>query len=152
MAVIARTLSGKVPLTHAAGFYRHLLQTGVEEYRQHPDCSEVKLLRRDINGWAHFLLLSFWTSMETIRAFAGDQPEKAVLYPNDNAFGLIPDEIVTHYEVVPATPEHSEGSGESRESSRISRESHSSPRLATPVGVPSPHDCRGTRVAVGRTR
>jgi hypothetical protein len=38
-------------------------------------------------------------SMDAIRAFAGDTPEVAVLYPGDDAYGLIPDHIVTHYEV-----------------------------------------------------
>jgi hypothetical protein len=102
--VIARTWGGKVPLAHAAGFYRQLLQTGVEDYRQHSDCIEVKLLRRDIDGWAHFLLFSVWTSMDAIRTYAGDTPDKAVLYPDDDAYGLVPDEIVTHYDVVPVIP------------------------------------------------
>jgi 2-iminobutanoate/2-iminopropanoate deaminase len=132
--MIARTWGGKVPLEHAEGFHQHLLVTGVEDYRGHRDCIEVKLLRRDAHEWAHFLLFSVWISMDAILGYAGDAPERAVLYPDDDAFGLVPDLEVTHYELLSVT-----ATGEGRLAEFATRTSkatpsHTSHRLATPVG------------------
>jgi hypothetical protein len=98
--VIARSWGGRVPLAHADGFHRHLLATGVADYQRQPGCLDVQLWRRDADGWASFLLLSVWRDLDAIRAYAGDCPEVAVLYPEDDAFGLVPDRSVTHYTVV----------------------------------------------------
>jgi hypothetical protein len=56
------------------------------------------LMCRDVNTFAN-VTTERWMSMDAIRAFAGDTPEVAVLYPGDDAYGLIPDLIGTHYEV-----------------------------------------------------
>lgn len=109
--MITRTWGGKVPLVNAVGFHNHLLATGVEDYRQHPGCVEVRVLRRDSDGWAHFLLLSTWSSTDAIHEYAGESPNKAVLYPGDEAFGLVPDHTVTHYDVLPATLERHQADG-----------------------------------------
>lgn len=98
--MIARAWGGRVPLEHARGFHRHLLETGVADYRRQPACLDVQLWRRDEDGWAHFLLLSTWRDMDAIRAYAGQMPGLAVLYRGDEMFGLVPDTTVTHYEVL----------------------------------------------------
>jgi quinol monooxygenase YgiN len=98
--MIARSWGGKVPIKHAEGFQRHLIATGVADYRQQPGCLDVQLWRRDGHGWAYFLLLSVWVSMDAIRGYAGERPDVAVLYPKDDAFGLVPDLTVTHYGVL----------------------------------------------------
>ncbi len=95
--LIARSWSCRTPLRHADGFHRHLLETGVADYRNQPGCREVCLLRRDSGDIAHFMLLSFWESMDAIRAYAGEKPEIAVLYDGDEAYGLDPDLFVSHY-------------------------------------------------------
>lgn len=98
--MIARSWSGRVPLVHARDFHRHLLATGVADYRRTPGCFDVQLWRRDVDHWSTFLLLSVWSDLDAIRAYAGDAYETAVLYPGDDAFGLVPDRFVTHYEVL----------------------------------------------------
>ena len=57
-------------------------------------------MRRDDGDWAHFLLISFWDSLESIQQFAGDDIDTAVLYPEDEVFGLVPDLKVFHYNVL----------------------------------------------------
>jgi len=98
--MIARTWGGKVPEAKAEAFHRHLLRTGIGDYRAHVGCLDVRLWRKDAGGWAHFLLSSVWLDMQAIRAYAGDAPEVAVLYPDDDAFGLVPDLYVAHYNVL----------------------------------------------------
>lgn len=97
--MIARMWGGKVPLECAESFHQHLLNTGVRDYGRQAGCIEIKVLRRDAEGWAHFLLFSVWESWDAIRAYAGDVPEKAVLYADDERFSLVPDLTVAHYEV-----------------------------------------------------
>jgi len=98
--MMARTWAGWVPAEHAPGFHQHLLKTGVADYLRQPGCKDVLLLRRDEDGWTQFLLLSVWESMDAVRAFAGDDPNEAVLYPGDEAFELVPDGTAMHYSVL----------------------------------------------------
>jgi heme-degrading monooxygenase HmoA len=60
------------------------------------------VLRRVVGGEAHFLLVSLWNSLESVRAFAGSDPEKARYYPEDDSFLLEKEPHVTHYEVLEA--------------------------------------------------
>jgi quinol monooxygenase YgiN len=98
--VIASTWTGKVPIAKAEDFYRHLVETGVADYRRQTGCVQIQLWRRNCGAWTQFLLSSIWESTEDIRRYAGDSPERAVLYPGDDAFGLIPDREVTHFDVL----------------------------------------------------
>jgi hypothetical protein len=102
--VIARSWSGKVPVDRADGFYRHLLATGIDDYRAQPGCVDINLWRRDADGWAIFTLTSLWHDLESVRAYAGDRPEQAVLYPDDEAYGLVPDLTVQHHAVLSTAP------------------------------------------------
>ncbi len=65
-----------------------------------PGCLGVHLLRRDEGAWACFFLLSYWDSLESIRVYAGDDLERAVLYPDDEVYELVPNTYVTHYQVL----------------------------------------------------
>ena len=102
--MIARLWRGRVPLEHASGFQRHLLDTGVADCRRQPGCVDVLLGRRDERAWAVFLLVSVWLSADAMRAFAGDEVELAVRYRGDDAFQLVSDRTVTHYQVVSTAP------------------------------------------------
>jgi heme-degrading monooxygenase HmoA len=54
---------------------------------------------RDTGDRTEFLTLSLWDSLDAIRAFAGDDIEAAVLYP-EGARYLIGESTVTRYQVV----------------------------------------------------
>jgi len=56
-------------------------------------------LRRDEGDVAHFLLVTLWDSMGSVRQFAGDEPEKAKYYPEDDDFLLEKEETSALYEV-----------------------------------------------------
>lgn len=83
-----------------------------DQYAQHamrtvfPKLKEIKghrgayLLRRSTNRGAEFVVLTLWDSMEAVRAFAGDEPDKAVVEPEAQAVLDRFDDIVTHFEVV----------------------------------------------------
>ena len=98
--MIARTWQGATTARDADAYLEYLERTGLAEYRKTPGNRGVLGLRRIVGDRAEFLLLSLWDSKDAVRAFAGDDVEKAVFYPEDERFLIERDEQVSHYEVV----------------------------------------------------
>jgi heme-degrading monooxygenase HmoA len=101
--VIARLWHGAVTAAKGDEYMRYLERTGLPDYRVTPGNCGVYVLRRAEDGVEHFLLVSLWESRDAIRAFAGDDMERARYYPEDAEFLLELEPTVTHYEVA-ATP------------------------------------------------
>jgi len=97
--LIARLWHGAVPAGKAEDYMLYLERTGLPDYRATPGNRGVYVLRRAEPGVAHFLLLTLWDSREAIRAFAGDDMDRARYYPEDAEFLLEMEPTVTHYEV-----------------------------------------------------
>lgn len=97
--MIARTWHGVVPEEKGDAYLDYLNRTGVPDYRATPGNRGVHVLRRTEDGRTHFLLLTFWDSWDAIRAFAGDDVERARYYPEDREYLLELEPTVTHYEV-----------------------------------------------------
>lgn len=102
--MIARTWHGTVPAAKADRYYDYLQQTGVPDLRATPGNLGVYVMRRLEGGLAHFLMISLWESAERIRAFAGEDIERARYYPEDAAYLLELDPRVVHYEVLTGPP------------------------------------------------
>lgn len=98
--MIARTWHGAVPASKADAYYELLLRTGVPDYRSTDGNRGVLVLRRLQGDTAHFLLLTLWDSLEPIKAFAGDDVERARYYPEDGDFLIEMEPNVTHYDVL----------------------------------------------------
>jgi heme-degrading monooxygenase HmoA len=58
------------------------------------------LLRRAVDGAFELVVLTIWESMESVRKFAGDEPEKAVVEPEARAVLTSFDNCVTHFEII----------------------------------------------------
>lgn len=97
--MIARFWRGVTPAEKAEQYLEYLMETGLKDYRAIPGNRGVQVCRRTYEGKTEFLLISLWDSYEAIRAFAGDDLEKAVYYPEDEAFLLEMEPKVVHYEV-----------------------------------------------------
>ncbi len=100
--MIARIWHGVVPASRADEYYNYLNKTGLPDYRKTPGNQGVTVLRRLAGDQVHFLLISFWESLEAIRAFSGPDLEQAVYYPEDRDFLLELEPNVLHYEVLEA--------------------------------------------------
>jgi heme-degrading monooxygenase HmoA len=72
----------------------------VKEYAETPGNRGVYLLRRDAEGLARFTIVSLWESMDAVKAFAGEDPERAVYYPEDDDYLVDREDTVEHHEVV----------------------------------------------------
>jgi heme-degrading monooxygenase HmoA len=75
-------------------------ETGFAEYAQTPGNRGAWLLRRDQGDRTEFITLSLWDSVDAIRAFAGNDIEAAVLYPEDERYLVGGESSVRHYQVV----------------------------------------------------
>jgi heme-degrading monooxygenase HmoA len=58
------------------------------DYGSIPGLRRAVFTRRDESDQAHFLLVTFWDSMEAVKAFAGADPAKAKYYPEDDRYLL----------------------------------------------------------------
>jgi len=98
--MVARIWHGVTPANKADEYFDYLKKTGVSDYKATPGNRGVYLLRRIEGDQAHFLTLTFWDSEPAIKAFAGDDIEKARYYPEDAHFLLEMEPLVKHYEVL----------------------------------------------------
>jgi heme-degrading monooxygenase HmoA len=70
--MIARTWHGAVPIEKSSDYLRLLRTIGLDEYQNTPGNLAAFVLQRTNGDVAHFNLLSFWDSLESIKAYAGD--------------------------------------------------------------------------------
>jgi heme-degrading monooxygenase HmoA len=98
--VIARTWHGRVPAAKADAYEVYLQRTGLADLDATPGNRGLLLLRRTEGDVTHFLLTSFWDSVESIQRFAGDDYARARYYDEDDDFLLEREPLVTHYDVL----------------------------------------------------
>jgi heme-degrading monooxygenase HmoA len=97
--MIARIWHGATEAKKADAYLELLKETGIPDYRKTPGNQGAYVLRRIENDQAHFLTLSFWDSLESIKSFAGEDYEQARYYTRDKEFLLEFEPTVQHYEV-----------------------------------------------------
>ena len=98
--MIVRMWHGRTALAQAEEYTRFLNARAIPDYRGTPGTLSVHILRREQDGATHFITLTFWESLDSIRAFAGDQVDRAKYYPEDKNFLLEFEPTVQHWEVV----------------------------------------------------
>jgi len=108
--MIAREWKCLCPRLHREGFLKHLERTGVREAKATPGYKGHQVLERLCDACPagksssiELALVTYWESWQAVQAFAGDDPERAVLYPGDERYEIIADKHVRHYEVLDQT-------------------------------------------------
>lgn len=96
---IARIWRGRTPAARAAEYADFLVRRALPDYRSTAGNRGAQILRRIDGDVAEFVAVSFWDGDDAIRRFAGDDPARAVYYPEDDEFLLEKEPTVTHYEV-----------------------------------------------------
>ena len=97
--MIARIWRGAVRIADGDEYAEYMRGTGLAEYRSTPGNLSALMLRRDVDDRTEFVMFTTWESMDAIKAFAGDDPERAVYYPEDDRFLLEREPTVAHYEI-----------------------------------------------------
>ena len=97
--MIARIWRGAVRTEDAEAYVEYVRETGVEHYRSTPGNLGAWILHRASGDLTEILTFSLWEDMDAVRAFAGDDPSRAVYYPEDDRFLVERGATVDHYEV-----------------------------------------------------
>jgi len=100
--MVARIWRGWTRAADTQRYLDYLERTGLADYRATPGNLGAAVLTRAEGERTEFLTLSLWASREAIASFAGEAIERAVFYPEDEAFLVAPEETVTHYELTGA--------------------------------------------------
>ena len=90
---------GVVRLEDADEYADYIRETGFTAYGATEGNRGAWMLRSDTDERTEFVTFSLWESYDSIRAFAGDDIDTAVYYPEDDRFLIERDERVSHYEV-----------------------------------------------------
>ena len=98
--MIARIWRGQASVTNADVYYRHFTTNVVPHIKEIPGHIGAYLLRREVEGNVEFIALTLWESIETIKGFAGPNPDVAIVEPEARAVLSSFDEFVNNYEVV----------------------------------------------------
>ena len=96
--MIARWWAGSVSREKGAEYLAYLEQTGVASLRSTPGNRGVYVFQREVGDAVESIVLSLWDSLDSIKAFAGDDVDRARYYPRDPEFLFYLSEHVTHFE------------------------------------------------------
>ena len=98
--MIARIWHGWTAPENADAYEYFLRTTMFPSIHRVPGFLGADLLRNDLDGEVAFITLTRFDSLEAVRAFAGDDYERAVIEPEARALLSRCDERSEHYEVV----------------------------------------------------
>jgi heme-degrading monooxygenase HmoA len=102
--VIIREWRGRAHPARAEAYPKHFRDNVVPELRHLPGFLGAHLALRSLDSGLEYMVLTRWQSMESIKAFAGDEIDKAVVEPGAVAALIDFDDFVRHYEVVEDVP------------------------------------------------
>ncbi len=85
---ILRIWHGRTPVSQADRYAEFLKERAVPDYSAIVGLKKLYFLRRIDDEAAHFLLVTMWDSMDAVKKFAGEHPEIAKYYPEDDSFLL----------------------------------------------------------------
>jgi heme-degrading monooxygenase HmoA len=97
--VIARIWRGAVRTADADEYAAYIGDTGLADYERTPGNRGAWMLRREVGELTEFLTLTMWESLDALKAFAGEDYETAVYYPEDDRFLVERDTTCAHYQV-----------------------------------------------------
>jgi len=97
--MIVRMWHGRVDSSKSDEYAEFMKQRAAPDYSSVDGLQKLLFLRKDERDVTHFLLVTYWDSMESVKKFAGEEPEKAKYYPEDDQFLLEKEELSALYEV-----------------------------------------------------
>jgi heme-degrading monooxygenase HmoA len=98
--VISRHWRGLAKLAFAEAYVEHLQAETFPAIRKLPGFVSASIMRRSVPEGVEFLIVTNWASLESIRAFAGSDPETAVVPQKVHEMMVDYDRVVRHYEVL----------------------------------------------------
>ncbi len=96
---IARIWHGRVPDAKAAEYYEYLNRDGVDKIEKIPHNLGADVLTSSHDGITEFVVISYWHSLDDIKAYAGADVEKVHNLPRDPEYLIEPETKVRHFVV-----------------------------------------------------
>lgn len=96
-ARIARMWHGRVPDAKAAEYYDYLNRDGIARIEKIPGNLGADVMTSSYDGITEFLVISYWYSLDDIKAYAGADIEKVHNLPRDAEFLIEPETKVRHF-------------------------------------------------------
>lgn len=98
-ARIVRIWRGWTTRADASAYEEYMRTMAIPAYTGVEGNRGACFTRRDVGDNTQFVLMTWWTSYEALRSFAGDDLERAVFFPEDERYLVDRDLTVAHYEV-----------------------------------------------------
>jgi heme-degrading monooxygenase HmoA len=98
--MIARIWRAAATRDKAAIYQRHFATRVVPHLQAIDGFAGASLLRRDVEDGAEVLVLTLWQGLDSIRAFTGPDPGKAIVDPDAQTMLTSFDATAANYEVV----------------------------------------------------
>lgn len=104
--MIARMWRGQAKAANADAYERFVTTKVFAELPAIPGHRGAYLLKRamDSGGEVEFIAVTLWESLDSIRGFAGDAIDRAVVEPEARAVLSSFDDFVRHFELAHAAP------------------------------------------------
>jgi len=100
--MITRVWRGRTNREQADAYGAFLERTAYPDYGKVEGNRGWILRRRATTEAVEFMFVSFWESMDAVKAYTGGDPERPKYYPEDRAALLELPDFVEHYEVMDA--------------------------------------------------
>ena len=97
--MIARIWRGRAAAEKANDYRRHFTMHVVPHLKALAGHRGAYLLRREDNGEVEFLAVTLWDSIESVRAFSGQDPDVAIVEPEGRAALSSFDDFARHYDI-----------------------------------------------------
>ena len=96
--MIVRIWHGRTKTSDADAYREYVMKTGIKDYHATPGNLNAQVWQNQDGDVTDIWTVSWWVNIESIRAFAGQDYEKAKYYPGDKKYLLDFEPTVKHYE------------------------------------------------------
>jgi heme-degrading monooxygenase HmoA len=98
--MIERIWSARTTREGAVEYAEHFRRTVLPELAAVDGYRGARLLEREVHGAIELMVVTRWQTLDAIRAFAGDEPDRAVVHDAAAALFTDYDRKVRHFGVV----------------------------------------------------
>ena len=96
--MMVRIWHGRTKTADAEAYRQFVIDTGIKEYTSVEGNLGAQIWQQKEGDITHIWTVSWWKNIESIKAFAGDEIEKAKYYDEDRKYLLEFEPTVVHYE------------------------------------------------------
>ena len=96
---IMRLWHGEVSIEKADDYQKFMVEKAAPDYLSIDGLLNLYFQRKDEALRSHFLLVTIWDSLESIKKFAGEEPELAKYYLEDDDFLLEKEKFTSMYDI-----------------------------------------------------